>query len=248
LLLCGPPVVLADLSWREVVSVPLELGTRPASCDLSPDGCILVVAQVPQPAPQAMAASGLNAWLEATSRLFCRLVADPANSLWSVVAGGRVTDPPLFLPDSRFMTLERRHEARFVTRELGTGAVLEEAQPASAGVFDNQVMCPDGRLIACHRAVQVAVYRVEALAANPVAFANDNPRQFTGLAFHPSGLYLAAASNDAPVKFYNTATWKVAQAFDWGIGRLRSVAFSPDGLLAAAGGDEGRIVVWDVDL
>jgi hypothetical protein len=40
----------------------------------------------------------------------------------------------------------------------------------------------------------------------------------------------------------------VTQAFNWEIGRLRSVAFSPDGMLAAAGGDRGKIVVWDVDL
>jgi WD40 repeat protein len=30
--------------------------------------------------------------------------------------------------------------------------------------------------------------------------------------------------------------------------RLRSVAFSPDGVLAAAGSDTGKVVVWDVDL
>jgi WD40 repeat protein len=70
---------------------------------------------------------------------------------------------------------------------------------------------------------------------------------FTGLAFHPSGRYLAATSNDATVKLYDTSTWKVARAFNWDIGRLRSVAFSPDGMLAAAGGDRGKVVVWDVD-
>ena len=32
------------------------------------------------------------------------------------------------------------------------------------------------------------------------------------------------------------------------VGRLRSVAFSPDGALAAVGSDTGRVVVWDVDL
>jgi WD40 repeat protein len=50
------------------------------------------------------------------------------------------------------------------------------------------------------------------------------------------------------VKLYDTATWKVAQAFNWDSGRLRSVVFSSDGMLAAAGGDKGRIVLWDVDL
>ena len=68
------------------------------------------------------------------------------------------------------------------------------------------------------------------------------------MAFHPSGRFLATTSNDATVKLYDTSTWRVAQAFDWGVGRLRSIAFSPDGMLAAAGGYKGRIVVWDVDL
>ncbi len=50
------------------------------------------------------------------------------------------------------------------------------------------------------------------------------------------------------MKLYDVSTWKLGQAFDWGIGRVLSVAFSPDGMLAAAGGDKGKIVVWDVDL
>jgi WD40 repeat protein len=49
------------------------------------------------------------------------------------------------------------------------------------------------------------------------------------------------------VKASSTATWRVLRSFDWDIGKLRSVAFSPDGMLAAAGGDKGKVVVWDVD-
>ena len=36
-------------------------------------------------------------------------------------------------------------------------------------------------------------------------------------------------------------------ATDLGAGKLHSVAFSPEGLWAAAGGDSGKIVVWDMD-
>jgi WD40 repeat protein len=50
------------------------------------------------------------------------------------------------------------------------------------------------------------------------------------------------------VKLSDTVTWKMVRAFDWDVGRLRSIAFSPDGMLAATGGDKGKIVVWDVDL
>lgn len=77
---------------------------------------------------------------------------------------------------------------------------------------------------------------------------NDNRKHFTAIAFHPSGRYLAATSNDATVKLYDTDTWQLAKTFEWNVGRLRSVAFSPDGALAAVGSDTGKIVVWDVDL
>ena len=35
--------------------------------------------------------------------------------------------------------------------------------------------------------------------------------------------------------------------YDWAAGRLHCLALAPDGLTAAGGGD-GRIVVWDLDL
>jgi WD40 repeat protein len=94
----------------------------------------------------------------------------------------------------------------------------------------------------------VTVFQANDFGAKPIKFRNNTSKAFTGLAFHPSGRFLATTSNDGTVKLYDTATWAVAGRFDWDIGRLRSVAFSPDGMLAAAGGDKGKVVVWDVDL
>src|SRR5205823_1500020 len=82
----------------------------------------------------------------------------------------------------------------------------------------------------------------------PRELKNDNRKHFTGIAFHPSGRYLAATSNDETVKLYDTTTWDVARTFTWDIGKMRSVCFSPDGTLAAAGSDKGKVVVWDVDV
>jgi WD40 repeat protein len=83
--------------------------------------------------------------------------------------------------------------------------------------------------------------------AEPRIIHNDVRRHFTGIAFHPFGRWLAAASNDETVKFYDTESWQVAKTFGFRIGRMRSVAFSPDGTLAAAGSDTGQVVLWDVD-
>ena len=86
------------------------------------------------------------------------------------------------------------------------------------------------------------------LDQRPKQLKGESRQHLTNIAFHPSGRYLAVTSNDTTVKLYDTATWQLAKTFTWNIGRLRSIAFSPDGLLAAAGSDSGKIVVWDVDV
>ena len=86
------------------------------------------------------------------------------------------------------------------------------------------------------------------LEAKPREVRSDTRAHFTAIAFHPNGRFLLAASNDQTVKLYDTTTWEPARAFTWSVGRMRSVCFSPDGTLAAAGSERGKIVVWDVDL
>jgi WD40 repeat protein len=72
-------------------------------------------------------------------------------------------------------------------------------------------------------------------------------RNLTGLAYHPSGKRLAAACNDETVRVFDTTTWEEVSKFIWKSGRLRSVTYSADGTLAAAGSDTGKVIVWDVD-
>jgi WD40 repeat protein len=82
----------------------------------------------------------------------------------------------------------------------------------------------------------------------PVLIPADTRHHFTAAAYHPSGRYLFTTSNDATVTVWDADSWVRVKRFDWDVGRLRSVAVSPDGLLAAAGSDRGRVVVWDVDV
>jgi WD40 repeat protein len=73
------------------------------------------------------------------------------------------------------------------------------------------------------------------------------------MAFHPSGRHLYVTSNggeakDATVHVFDTSTWTRVEQFAWNVGNLKAISISPDGMLAAAGGDRGDIVIWDVDL
>jgi WD40 repeat protein len=109
------------------------------------------------------------------------------------------------------------------------------------------VYAPDGsQLVAVHE-MTLVVWPVPQLG-NPRLVRNDSRQHFTDACYHPSGRFLIATSNDATVHVFDTHTWGRVSRFAWKIGRLRSVAISPDGTLAAASGDRGEVVVWDLDL
>ena len=87
-----------------------------------------------------------------------------------------------------------------------------------------------------------------ALSPRSVLDIGSISKQFTAMAYHPAGRHLYATSNDTTVHVFDTATWERVTRFTWHLGRLKAVAVSPDGTLAAAGGDNGDIVIWDVDV
>jgi WD40 repeat protein len=74
-------------------------------------------------------------------------------------------------------------------------------------------------------------------------------RLFRGPRFHPSGRFLAAggANIEGGVYCWNVGTWEELVGYRWPVGPVMCVTFSADGTLAAAGGEKGHIMVWDVD-
>jgi WD40 repeat protein len=233
-------IFVHDLPTAEVVAVPYELQGLPyLTFGLSLDGLVLVVAE-------SLFARDLP------GRLVCRSLDAVASSVWSVDLARPASAPPLFLQGGdRFVLFEGwpdRVPFWYVTRDASTGQLLAEVM-GSGRQHHRPVQSADRALVAARSGVWAVVFRADDFGAGPVAeLRNDNRKELTGLAFHPSGRFLAATSNDATVKLYDTVSWKMVQAFNWDIGRLRSIAFSPDGMLAAAGGDKGKIVVWDMDL
>ncbi|MDX2149565.1 MAG: WD40 repeat domain-containing protein [Bryobacteraceae bacterium] len=205
---------------------------------VSPDGRRLVVAETPQGAD----GSRLTIW--ATGSLDAPVREVTFTSL--------VYSAPLFPPGGeRFLLLEgtllpdRRWEYRRVTRSAETGEVLERSDPLPDDP-DQMVLSPDGRAVACRTRNVIRIYPSAGGWGKVPEIANEGKQHFTGIAYHPSWKLLAATSNDKTVKLYDTASGQLSREFTWEIGRMRSVAFSPDGLLAA-GSDTGKVVVWDVD-
>jgi WD40 repeat protein len=132
-------------------------------------------------------------------------------------------------------------------RDPSDGKVREKI-PLPGRKVDQLLFSPDGAWLVIRAGPSLLVWDARDLRAKPRKVKGNIRGHFTDVAFHPSGKYLAAAANDATVKLFDTATWELAKSFTWDAGRMRSVAFSPDGTLAAAGSDTGKVVVWDVDV
>jgi len=112
-------------------------------------------------------------------------------------------------------------------------------------VLNSLSYSPDGRILAVALGLTVALWDV-ARAAELPPLQGKQAGPVWSVAFTPDGQTLMTGSTDGTVKFWDVATGRERSAFDWGIGRVHVVAFAPDGMRAAAGGD-GDIVIWDVD-
>ncbi len=154
-----------------------------------------------------------------------------------------------FFPDGKqFASAEWRNtsETWIRIRSAADGSVLDRIGCACQ-TPDQVAVSPDGVWVALRAATSLLIFHMKD-AGESVKLTSPNRKHLTGIAFHPGGRYLATTSNDAVRLHDRDAEWAVVRTFDWKIGALKSVAFSPDGSLGAAGGENGQVVVWDVDV
>lgn len=173
---------------------------------------------------------------------------------WNVSTAELAVERPTFSPDGRLLALLVRsavgkplasNPLRVEVRDAGTAALLGTGE-YPYNYAEPLRFSPDGRQLVGLNDMTLLVWRVPELGG-PRLVRNDTRKQFTALAYHPGGRHLYATSNDETVHVFDALTWGRTGRFTWQLGRLKSVAASPDGTLAAAGGDKGDVVIWDVD-
>jgi WD40 repeat protein len=123
-------------------------------------------------------------------------------------------------------------------------AMLETAAAVRSLAFTG-----DGRLLAAAEASRVQVWDVQ--TGNHIAVLKGQQKQVTSIAFAPQGnaerATLISGSLDGTVRVWNMNPPRERSIFNWPLGAVRTVVVAPDGMTAAAAGENGDIVVWDCE-
>lgn len=83
--------------------------------------------------------------------------------------------------------------------------------------------------------------------AEPTAVLAGHEARVNDAAFTPDGTRLFTVGQDGTVRCWEVASGRSVGVLNWRVGKITAVAVAPDGLTAAAGGEKGQIVLWDVD-
>jgi WD40 repeat protein len=138
-------------------------------------------------------------------------------------------------------------EPFIVLREGASGRAVARLGRSAGTSWTRLAFVPDGRALFVWDPRLLERWDVTA-RGRVVRVPHPGRASFWGLAVHPSGRLVLTASGDGVVRYWDATTLALVRALRWGIGKLHAVAVSPDGAVAAAGGDKGQVVVWDVDV
>ena len=106
---------------------------------------------------------------------------------------------------------------------------------------------PDGRKFLA--GVQSGVFEWDARAggASRVAVRHPTGRHFRSVAVHPGGATLAGITGDNGVSLFDLASGGLLRTYDWQVGPLEHVAFTPDGTRCVVAGSSGKVLIFDVE-
>ncbi len=148
-------------------------------------------------------------------------------------------------PDgSRLVTV--RQDGAFLERSIDTGKSLRE-HPNEIMIRSFAFTADGSRLIARTRIGSPYIWDDGDLTRKPRRMNVKHKRNITGMAVHPNGRLALLSTKDGPIAVGDLGREQSDRAFDWNIGSTESVAISRDGALAAAVGENGQVVVWDLD-
>lgn len=182
-------------------------------------------------------------WLAMASSQFC---------LWNAYSQEYIFNPAegdyrgaAFGPDGSVVASIEHHAHALTVWNVKPFHVLFRAELTGIGDFSNGAvaMLPDGNRIVFTAGDQL---RCVSMTGGP-GWETELKRPVLDLALHPGGGSVLIADGTKAVTQFDTSGGRPVRQFDWSVGKVSCVDISADGALAAAGGEKGRVVVWDVD-
>jgi WD40 repeat protein len=151
-----------------------------------------------------------------------------------------------YSPDGKYLATGHRLYDDYIVRlcDVPSGNTIQVSK-GWRHMVRKLAFSPDGKILAGAVGPSLRIWDVE--QNREVARRKPSSKHFQGMSFTADGRYLLTVSNDETLRVWDTRSWQEHSAYTWKIGRLLNIALSPDGLVAAAGSDRGKIVIWDVD-
>src|SRR5262249_13146724 len=147
---------------------------------------------------------------------------------WSDSLDRGVLGEPLVTPDStRCIVAEEGKDSGqgevegYGLREYAveTGRLLRSWRPRHPS-FGRWALSPDGLLVVAQTGC-LRVFTLEEPEEEVAVVKNKVWKGVQGIAFHPSGRWLAAWNNGPTVKLFDAVGWKLVSTYNWGIGRIQ---------------------------
>lgn len=140
------------------------------------------------------------------------------------------------------------------TRDGATGRLVDTRRLANASVL-HFALFPDGRTVAFLREKAYKGTTANAIMLGtldgkfgPLVKAKSGEKDvYTALAVHPTGERIAVGCGDGTVRTFDAKSRREVSAHKWLEGPVRALVYAPNGLTAAAGGENGAVVVWDAE-
>ncbi|VTU01582.1 wd-40 repeat protein : Transcriptional regulator, XRE family OS=Streptomyces iranensis GN=SIRAN5266 PE=4 SV=1: WD40: PD40: WD40 [Gemmataceae bacterium] len=155
--------------------------------------------------------------------------------------------PFAYRSDAGLLVGARASSRHFVSRNPADGATAgsHPYQTRPNETIAGWTVSPDGDRVAFTTRDRVRV--LDLATGGEAELPVEEGSVGRSLAYHPGGQFLAVAAGDG-VKLLDAGTLAEVRALSWGNGRVRTVAFAPDGMTAATAGERGWVTVWDVDV
>lgn len=141
----------------------------------------------------------------------------------------------------------RGSKALLVLRRGASGKVIAELGQTETSFMARLAIAPDAQTLYAMDDLLLERWDVKS-ARLTHRIPRPGRSYFQGLTVHPFGRVVITVSGDGQARYWDPVDLSLLKAIKWEAGKLQAVTISPDGTLAAAGGEKGKVVVWDVDV